>query len=359
MPTLSASEYTQYLKFKASAGSTIRPAIQTRDNVALSQSLINATLLASQAAFVTTPATTRTSTLAATVSAVSTTTVTNALSSVITAAVGNGTLIAYTTTRAHGLTTGDVISVFGLSSFASANITSQPVVVTGGSTFTVAVAATGTATGSGRIVGRVYYTTSVAHGLVAGDVISITDITTFTASNATVLAAPSPTIFVLSSTTTGPEVDAEAGTITGIVYYTTNQAHELAAGTPSLTISGLTTTPAYNQTMVTVFRVPSATVFSVRSGATGTAITGQTGVLTRILAANQTMAVTGLARVVGPQVVQTRSTPDAKSTLSWTSGASGSVSSTTSSKVQQPGGLPSGFKSSTSTYTRLPQQAGW
>ena len=69
--------------------------------------------------------------------------------------------------------------------------------------------------------------------------------------------------------------------------------------------------------------------------------------------------IVGNARVQGQQVVQTRSTPDAKSTLSWTPGASGSVSSTTSSKVQQPGGLPTGFKSSTSTYTRLPQQAGW
>lgn len=55
MPTLSASDYTQYLKFKAAAQTPIRPAIQTRDNVTLNQSLINANVLASQAAFVVTP----------------------------------------------------------------------------------------------------------------------------------------------------------------------------------------------------------------------------------------------------------------------------------------------------------------
>ena len=65
------------------------------------------------------------------------------------------------------------------------------------------------------------------------------------------------------------------------------------------------------------------------------------------------------ARVIGPQVVQTRANPDAKSTLSWTSGSAGSVSSLSSSRVNVPGGLPTGFKNSQGTYTRLPQNAGW
>jgi hypothetical protein len=65
--------------------------------------------------------------------------------------------------------------------------------------------------------------------------------------------------------------------------------------------------------------------------------------------------IVGNARVVGQQVVQTRSNPEALSTVSY-AGTSGALSS---SRVQQPGGLPRGFKSSTSTYTRLPQQAGW
>ena len=55
MPTLSASDYTTFLKFKAAAASPIKPNIQTRDNASTSQSVINANILASQAAFVVTP----------------------------------------------------------------------------------------------------------------------------------------------------------------------------------------------------------------------------------------------------------------------------------------------------------------
>lgn len=55
MPNISASDYTTYLKFKAAAATPIRPDIQTRTNAALSQSVLNANILASQAAFVVTP----------------------------------------------------------------------------------------------------------------------------------------------------------------------------------------------------------------------------------------------------------------------------------------------------------------
>ena len=55
MPTLSASEYTQFLKFKAAAATPIGRAIQTRDNATLSQSVLNANILTTQAAFVVTP----------------------------------------------------------------------------------------------------------------------------------------------------------------------------------------------------------------------------------------------------------------------------------------------------------------
>ena len=55
MLTLWASDYTQFLKFKAAAASPIRPSIQTRDNATVSQSVLNANILASQAAFVVTP----------------------------------------------------------------------------------------------------------------------------------------------------------------------------------------------------------------------------------------------------------------------------------------------------------------
>jgi hypothetical protein len=55
MPTLSASDYTTFLKFKAAAATPIRPDIQNRTNATLSQSVLNANILASQAAFVVTP----------------------------------------------------------------------------------------------------------------------------------------------------------------------------------------------------------------------------------------------------------------------------------------------------------------
>ncbi len=66
-------------------------------------------------------------------------------------------------------------------------------------------------------------------------------------------------------------------------------------------------------------------------------------------------AIRNNARVQAPQVVQTRSNPDAKSTMSY-AGTSGALSS---SRTQQPGGLPTGFKNSQGTYHRVPQNAGW
>jgi hypothetical protein len=55
MPTLSASDYTTYLKFKAAAASPIKPAIQTRTNATVNQSVLNANIFTSQAAEVVTP----------------------------------------------------------------------------------------------------------------------------------------------------------------------------------------------------------------------------------------------------------------------------------------------------------------
>lgn len=55
MPHISASDYTTFLKFKAAAASPIRPGIQTRDNATVSQSVLNANIFATQAAFIVTP----------------------------------------------------------------------------------------------------------------------------------------------------------------------------------------------------------------------------------------------------------------------------------------------------------------
>jgi hypothetical protein len=358
MPTLSASDYTQYLKFKAASTSAIRPAIQTRDNVSVSQSVINANILASQAAFVTTPAATLVTTLAPTVSAASTTTVTAALTTILATATADGSKITYTSTEPHGLTNGATYEISGFGGDLLPTPNREGVVtVVDTTTFTIPASGTasGTATGPGSITGRVYYTTSVAHGLAVGDVISITGITTFTASAKSVLASTSATKFVLSSTTTGAGVTGQTGTIAGLVYYTTSAAHGFIAGTNYVSITGLTGTLAYNISGATVYRAPSATVFLLQNSATGTAVTGASGVLRLTTYANPNMAVSGLARVQGPQVVQTRSNPDARSTVSY-AGTSGALGS---SATQRPGGLPTGFKNSQGTYTRIPQSAGW
>lgn len=360
MPTLSASEYTQFLKFKAAAATPIQPAIQTRDNVSVSQSVINANILASQAAQVVTPF--RRSTVS-TVTAATSTPVTDALTNIITSAVGGTTLITYTTSRPHGLTGTPTITVSGLTQATlnvSPNFATGQVTVTGASTFTRTVSTnTGASTGTGSIAGRVYYTTSVPNGLLAGDVISITGLTTFNATDKTVLAVPTPTTFILSSTETGTAETGKTGSITGLVYYTTGAAHGLVAGATDLAITGLTGTVAFNLSSLTVYRVPTSTTFMVQSSATGTALTSQSGTLTLTIYNNTRSVLTSIGRVVAYPRVTNRSTPDAKSTLSWTSGTSGSVGSLSSSRTNVPGGLPVGFKNSQGTYTRLPQNAGW
>ena len=55
MPNISASDYTTFLKYKAAAATPIQPSIQTRTNATVSQSVLNANILASQAAFTMTP----------------------------------------------------------------------------------------------------------------------------------------------------------------------------------------------------------------------------------------------------------------------------------------------------------------
>lgn len=368
MPTLSASDYTNFVKYRAANVSPIRAVIQTRDNVALSQSIINANLLTSQAAFVTTPSTVKVLTSTAVVTGASATTITTARSTVIATATGDSvnSYITYTTAQPHGLGANGATVTVDIQGVTQNTLSENPngsttVTIVDSTTFRKmfgsAVAGAATA-GTGRIVGRVYYTTGVAHGLIAGDSVTITNLSTFTASGATVLAAPTATTFVLSSTTTGTTETGASGTISGFVYYTTDIANGLSVTDRQISISGLSTT-AFNLSLVPVNRVASSTVFRVASSATGTAVTGASGVLTLTTYGNSTTTITGNARVIGQQVVQTRATATAKSTLSWTSGTSGSISATSSSKVQQPGGLPTGFKSSQATYHRIPQKAGW
>ena len=91
--------------------------------------------------------------------------------------------------------------------------------------------------------------------------------------------------------------------------------------------------------------VPVASILNAEVQASQAAfVTGQLGT-----------PIVGNARVQARQVPQFRSNPDAQSTLSF-AGTSGALSS---SRFQRPGGLPTGFKNSQGTYTRLPQNAGW
>jgi hypothetical protein len=357
MPTLSASDYTQFLKFKAAAASPIRPAIQTRDNVTLSRSVLNANILTSQAAYVTTPATAVPVVQSAVVTGATSTPVIAARTDVLSGATANGSVITYTSSQEHGLSNGDSVTITGFTGtlIPTPNRTGI-VTVVNPTSFTIPAVAvqSGTATGRGSITGRVYYTTVLANGLVAGDVISITGITTFTASGATVLAAPTATTFVLSSTTTGAEVQLQAGSITGLLYYTTGTDHGLGAGQQNVTISGLTTTPAFNLSLVTVYRAPSSVVFIVQSSATGTALSAQSGVLTITFFGNSNTSITGL-NYVRPMPPNNVNNPNALSTVGY-AGTSGAMSS---SQFNRPGGLPTGFRGSQNSYTRLPQNAGW
>ena len=67
----------------------------------------------------------------------------------------------------------------------------------------------------------------------------------------------------------------------------------------------------------------------------------------------QQTVITGLNYVRAP-VPQRTNNPKALSTISWSSGSS--ITSTTSSKSQQPGGLPA--NNVVGTYHRIPQNAG-
>jgi hypothetical protein len=295
--------------------------------------------------------------VSAVVTNASTSTVTDARTNVLTAATADGTKITYTSSRAHGLSNGDSITVSGFGGTLSPTPNRTGVVtVVDGTTFTIPAvgAASGTATGTGSITGRVYYITSVVNGLLAGDTVTISGLTTFNVSGKTVLAA-SGTTFVISDTTTGTAETGKTGTIAGIIYYTTNSAHGFTPGLPGVNLTGITGTPAFNLSLATIYRAPSSTVFMVQSSVTGTAVTSQSGVLTYSIFTNQTTVINQNARVQARQVVQQRSNPDALSTLSF-AGTSGALSS---SRFNRPGGLPTGFKNSQGTYTRIPQNAGW
>ena len=224
MPTLSASDYTNFIKLQAAAQSyrngAIPRKIQTSDQVVPLQSMLNAQLLASQASYVAASPGTVLTALPV---------ITAASSRIITGASASGGTVTYTTSVAHGLVAGDIITISGFIAAGEtwANLATQTVISAGltvtqfAVTNAVTPGATNPITGSvvGRINGRVYYTTTSAHGIITGltnTTYSITGLTTTTAFNLTgftILAVPTTTLFIVSNSADGASLTSQTGTL--------------------------------------------------------------------------------------------------------------------------------------------------
>jgi len=291
MPNISASDYTAFIKAQAASyayrNGAIPNTVQTSAQPFTIQSALNAQLLASKAAFLVQPPL-ASITLPTTVSAASATTVTGA------ASTDTGTTVTYTTSVAHGLRAGTVVTISGFTGTPAFNLASQTV---------------------------------LASGLTA-------------------------TQFKVTNTATGTaETTSTTGRINGYVYYTTAASHGLSAGSPNfVTLTGLSTT-AFNLYSATVALVPSSTVFAVATTATGTAVTSATGVLTLIYSKIGT-AVSGLARVMAFPGKGYVNQPKSLSTVH------NSTSTTQSSgKFQQVGGLPLTAPKWDGVYSPIPHLA--
>jgi hypothetical protein len=301
MPTLSASDYTTFVKAQASAlayaNGRVPNTIQTSSQPYPNQSVLNATLLASQASYVAaTPGTVKT--VLPVITAVSTNTVTAArtdilsaaTADVVTAATGSSSAktFTYTTSVSHGLVVGDLISITGLSAvtLTSVNVTNLAVTsVPSPTTFVIFVTAgaqDGTiTTQSGRLnIGNLatptaYYTSSVPHGLSVGTSVTISGFTTLgNVTSKTVTRVIDSTRFAIANNGIASGVGTGTGSITGLVYYTTSVPHGLVTGQTGITITDITT---FTAATLTVANVGSTTNFALASSTPGTAVTGQTG----------------------------------------------------------------------------------
>ena len=330
MPTLSASDYTNYVKAQAASlayqNGRVPVPIQGVAQPYATQSILNAQLLASQASYVGVPFDTVKTLSPAVVTAASTTTVTDAASRTITsvssktvtAAVANGTTVTYTTSVPHGLIAGQSVTITGLTTATSLNLSGQTVLATGLTSTQFVVANTVAATSesgstTGRISGIVYFTTAVEHGLIAGQTISITNTNvTFNLSGVTVGVVTSSTQFSVTNaadTTNFTGSGATAGRVssgTGLVFYTTSDPHGLSVG-QSITITNAGAT--FSIGPVVVAATPTPNRFSVTNAAdSGTAYSGTTAGITGFIyytttrgvgvtagQANTTLAITGLS----------------------------------------------------------------
>jgi hypothetical protein len=243
----------------------------------------------------------------------------------------------YTSSIAHGLSVGDTVTIAGFTTLG--NVTAKTVVKVIDSTH-FAVSNNGTAsgvgTGTGSIGNLVYYTTSVAHGLVSGQTATVSGVTTYSLTSRTVSNVGDTTHFALSAATTPTAggVTGQTGTISGRVYYTTSAPHGVVANlaNTTYTITGLATA-GFNLAAFTVTSAPDATTIVVTNAFTGTALTGQTGQFIGITTSVSRTVVSANARVRPFVGVGNVNNPKNLSTV----GSSGTLSS---GKYQQPGGLP-------------------
>ena len=222
---------------------------------------------------------------------------------------------------------------------------------------TTVTAASGTivtgASGNGAVV---QYTTSIAHGLVAGDIVTISGFTggttvDYNLSNQTVISGGlTSTQFRVTNAAQGtPTTTSTTGRIVGFVYYTTAAAHGFSTNTQNLSISGIETA-AFNLSLVNVAKVPSSTVFAVATTATGTARTSQSGFLTLTRYPNPNTTISGIARVRPYDGYGNVNNPKSLVTLT----QSGTLSS---GKTQQLGGLPTTAPKGSGVYAPTPQLA--
>jgi hypothetical protein len=277
MPTLSASDYTSFIKMQAAAQSyrngAIPTKIQTSDQVVPLQSILNAQLLASQASYVAaSPATVKT--VLPAITAVS--------SRIVSGASAAAGTVTYTTSQAHGLVAGNVITISGF--------------VAGGETWA-----------------NLSNQTVLSAGLTA---------TQFAVTNAVTPGA------------TNPITGSIVGRINGRVYYTTATPHMIIANlaNSTYTVSGLATA-AFNLTAFTIPTVPSSTSFVVSDSADAVSITGQTGYFEQLTVLVSRTVISGNARIRPFTGVGYVNKPKSLSTTT----QSGTLSS---GKTQQAGGLP-------------------
>jgi hypothetical protein len=291
MPTLSASDYTTFIKAQAASQSyrngAVPTKIQTSDQPFATQSVLNAQLLTSQAAYVVAPSKVVTETIPTTISAASATTLTGATTS------DTGSTVTYTSSVAHGLTAGMVVTISGFTTTPAYNLSNQTV---------------------------------IANGLTA-------------------------TQFKVENDASGTaETTSTTGRINGYVYYTTAAAHGLpVTNTQNISITGLSTS-AFNLTSVNVALTPSSTVFAVANSATGSAVTGASGVINLTRYPNRDSTIIGNARVLPYTGYGNVNNPKSLVTLT----QSGTLSS---SKTQQTGGLPTTAPKWSGVYAPTPQLA--